>query len=243
MIERPFRLAAATTLAVALSLPAAGQDLAGGTEMVFREGQISNVATGRAVVYEHERRLPAPAEEPDGGADSSDGRIVLSLVERGGAEAGRAALLTIEEDAGRTRRLDPFPGGENAGNPVLLAFLEFTTRAVSDSTGGNPFYIRNRIKDAFREGGETAAAEMAVPGREATEVTRIAYRPFTDDPNEGALGAFSDLVITFEVAETVPGGFVSLEATTGGEDAVYLDRIAYAGETEAGTEEERGDRQ
>ncbi len=233
MTRRTTRLAGALALALALS-QGAPQAAADGTDMVFREGALENVETGRAVVYE--RTLRAPAAAPEEAAADETGRILLALVDLEARE-GRAALLTIEREDGRARRLDPFPAGARAGNPVLLAFLELTTRSVAEATGGSPFYIRNRIKDAFRAGGETAPAAADYAEAEAP-VTRIAYRPFLDDPNGAALGEFAGLTISFDVAETVPGGFLRFQATTGGEDAVYLERIAYAGETAADAEED-----
>ena len=40
-----------------------------------------------------------------------------------------------------------FPAG--VANPLLLYFLETTVRATAEATGGSPYYIRNRIREAL----------------------------------------------------------------------------------------------
>lgn len=217
------RMAAAVgAAALAALLAGGGPAAAGGTDMVFRTGALENVETGRTLVYGHTR--VAPEEGRDGEPGLEDGRILLTLNETG-ERAGRAAVVVMERSEDRWRRLDPFPGGAEAGNPVLLAFLELATGAVSKATGGNPHYVRNRIRDAFRAGGETEAATVTAGG-ESMPVTRISYRPFEGDPNATALGAFEGLTLTFEVAEEAPGHFVRLLASTGGAEAVYREEIA-----------------
>ena len=221
-MHRLLTCAAVLAAVLATGTPAA---LAGdGTDLVFRTGALEGLETGRALVYERTRH-GAEAAEP---GETTGGRLLVSRLAQATAKAP-AARVTIEDPEGPARQIGPFPAGSEAGNPVLLAFLEFTARGVSEATGGSPFYIRNRIKDAFRAGGATETAE-AETSAGTFEVTRIAYRPFLEDPNRAELGLFRELTITFEVTDAVPGGFVTMEASTGGARSVWLERIAYAGE-------------
>ena len=206
----PARRMPALALAFALALAAPGAGAAEtGTDLVFQPGQLTDVATGRTLAYAHDRVAPGDARD----AELSGGRITVSLET---PEQGRAAILRMEGN-GRERRLDPFPGGDEAGNPVLLVFLESVSRRISEVTGGNLFYIRNRIKDAFREGG---AVETRGNG-----ARRVSYRPFTEDPNQEELGDFADLTIAFVIGQDAPGHFLSLSAHTGGEAPSYREEI------------------
>lgn len=195
------RAGLALALALALATPAAAET---GTEMLFAEGQIVDLTLGRTLSYAHERRSPGEAGEA--------GVWRLALEEKDGE---RRALLSLN-DGERTRRLDPFPAGPRAGNPVLMAFFESVTRRIAEETGGNPHYIRNRIKDALRTGGAVAPA----PDGQA-----ITYRPFTDDPNADALGAFTGLSLVMTVAEGAPGNILSLVAETDGSPPAYRESV------------------
>lgn len=181
-----------------------------GTDLVFAPNQLAGLAAGERLVYAHARGGEAALRPVEGGTWE------LAIEEGDGA---RAAILSIRAGT-RARELEPFPGDETAGNPVLIAFLETVTRRVAEATGGSPFYIRNRIRDALRAGGTVRPADGA---------REIAYSPFRDDPNARALGAFRELEIAFSVAETAPGRFRRLSAATPGAEPAYretLDLIA-----------------
>ncbi|MDO5612761.1 MAG: hypothetical protein Q4G14_05890 [Paracoccus sp. (in: a-proteobacteria)] len=105
--------------------------------------------------------------------DPSDGQLVLQL--------------TVQ-DGGRDRRIGPFP--VSAGDPVLTWFLEQTARDMSNLTGGSPFYIRNRIKDALLRGGS-----LTRDGDGGVAV----FQPFAHDPNAARMHGFQTL--TFEVED------------------------------------------
>lgn len=68
----------------------------------------------------------------------------------------------------------------DSAHPVLMYFLESTVRHMAEATGGSPFYIRNRIRDAL------IAAPMGA------EVT-----PFASDRNRDKMGDFADLTLRF----------------------------------------------
>jgi len=219
--KRSGRLAAAAALALALlGTPVAATGA--GTDLVFDTSQMAGLEAGRTLAYAHER--VAPASIPEG--DLEEGRIRLSVEPHSKGLAAHVAL----EGNGRLRRLDPLPAGEGAGNPVLLVFLEQVTRDIAKATGGSPFYLRNRVKDAFRAGGEVRPADDG-----AARVVR--YRPFEADPNGDKLGAFGTLTLAFTLSEAAPGRFVALEASTGGESPVYREAIRLIDGTDTGESE------
>ena len=198
-------------LALALVLHS-GPSVADGTDLVFAPGQIAGLEPGQVLHYAHLRRGP---DGTDAGP-AEDGRITLTLKAQAN---GRAAILTLTRADAERRELAPFPGGDRAGNPLLLFFLETVSRRVAAATGGSPFYIRNRLRDAFRNGGQVGPA----PGAEGAR--RVTYRPFEADPNAGRLGAFAELELRFALGNEVPGHFLALTAATPGDPPAYRESI------------------
>ena len=204
MTERPRRLAALLLAALLAAAPAAAEGEANG---IFALGQLDTVATGDTLVYAHRRS--GSATGPDA-LPPIEGRVEVTL--QPAADGGsRAAHVALVEDA-RTRGLPPFPA--TGGNPVLLVFLETGMRNMATATGGSPFYIRNRIREALVGAGEATPVALDLAGG-TVEARRFTVRPFADDPNRARMGAFAGLEISLVLSDEVPGGIASLEAVTG----------------------------
>lgn len=146
--------------------------------------------------------LEGPAAE--GFRPVADGR--LTLAEAVDPSDGQPVLEMTREDGTRSRRIGPFPA--SGGDPVLTYFLEQTARDMATMTGGNPHYIRNRMKDALFRGGSLTQQDGA---------TLAEFTPFAEDPNAARMGGFESLTMTFVMtdpaepirelrAETAPGG-------------------------------------
>jgi hypothetical protein len=84
------------------------------------------------------------------------------------------------------------------------------TRAAGDATGGSPFYLRNRMKDAMR-------GELALDGGV------VSFQPFAADPNRARLGPFADIEIRITVDESAPGMLRLLRAET--PDAAFFEEF------------------
>lgn len=96
-------------------------------------------------------------------------------------------VLQLAEDTGRIKRkIGPFP--TTGGDPTLTFFLESTARDMAALTGGSPFYIRNRLKDALFRGG-------AVEQKDGQTVA--VFEPFKDDKNTDRMYGFETLVLRF----------------------------------------------
>jgi hypothetical protein len=184
----------AVLLLALLAAPAAYAGAA--LDLLFATPHLTTLETGETVRYVHERRS-APALGL--GADLTE----TVTLRRTGASASEVTL-----DADGAARALPFDG--LSGNPVLMVFLERVTRAVGEATGGSPFYLRNRMKDAMRGG---LALENGV----------VAFRPFAEDPNRTRLGAFADLEIRIAVDEAAPGMLRALRAET--PDAAFVEEF------------------
>lgn len=117
-----------------------------------------------------------------------DGRLVLHRVTD--PSDGQPVLELTRKTDSRSRQIGPFPA--SGGDPVLIFFLEQTARDMAQLTGGSPFYIRNRIKDAVFRGGEIR--------REGNHATAV-FRPFADDPNAARMQGFETLELRFVMTD------------------------------------------
>lgn len=121
--------------------------------------------------------------------------------------------LTQTTDS-RTRRIGPFP--ISGGDPVLTFFLEQTARDMARLTGGSPFYIRNRIKDALFQGGTITQADTG---------SVASFQPFAADPNAGRMGGFQTLTLTF-VLDDPAQPIREFRAETQGAQPGYVNAMA-----------------
>lgn len=169
-------------------------------ELAFRTGTLDTLKAGDRLDYSSIVTLPA-------GGGTGDSTVSVALRE------GRVAALEEQEIGGDAPRgLGRFKA--SVGNPLGMYFLERTVRSVSEQTGGSPFYLRNRFKDALRATDGTREVEVMWNGH-PIPATEIVMAPFEDDPNRARLGAFADLQVRLIVAEAVPGWYHKLSAQAG----------------------------
>jgi hypothetical protein len=105
--------------------------------------------------------------------------------------ARQVSVLQLAEDTPRIKRkIGPFP--TEGGDPALTFFLETVSRDMAALTGGSPFYIRNRLKDALFRGGEVRAengGKLAV------------FTPFKGDKNAERMYGFDTLELRFALSD------------------------------------------
>lgn len=140
----------------------------------------------------------------------SEGRVALSQAV---APPGGVPVLELERRADRTQslRMGPFP--VSGGDPVVVYFLETTVRDMASLTGGSPFYIRNRIREALSTGGKVV---------ETDGVTTVEVRPFEDDANRSRMGGFDTLALRFVIDADAGAPIREMVATTETPVAVKL---------------------
>lgn len=194
---------AAFALVLAAAAPASGPARAAEpVDLLFDTAHLETAEPGAVLRYAHTRSSdPALGIGPD-----LDQTITIDVGE------GRASRFTMDAD-GRPRSFDVSDG--IPGNPLLAVFLEQSLRAAAKATGGSPFYLRNRMREALGER-LTAVEPDAV----------FSMRPFAGDDNARKLGAFEDLEMVFELSPDAPGMLVAMRAVAGPEDApVYREEI------------------
>jgi hypothetical protein len=180
------------------------------------------VATGDRLVFRYQRT----AEPEDPRVPAFDGTATVTLVE---AEdrPGREAQVIIAAGTGAGRAAPPLP--EAAGHPLLVVFLENTVGTMAAATGGNPTYIRSRLREALWLEAETGSAAVEIDG-ESHAGRALEVRPFAEDPARNEMGAFADLALRFVVSDEVPGGLAVMEWRTmaAGDLPAITERITYA---------------
>lgn len=161
-------------------------------ETVMAPKLLSDLPQGSILQWQLDRSLPlAPPEAPP----PAGGWRRLT------AEEARHFTLTAESGdklalRDEMRQLAEFPA--SSPHPMLMMFLENVMRSVSQETGGNPHYIRNRMRTTL------GAAEV--------EAGRLRIAPFLEDPNKSRFGAFADLQIEVLWSADTPGQLQKLTA-------------------------------
>ncbi|TVP69801.1 MAG: hypothetical protein EA339_14095 [Rhodobacteraceae bacterium] len=193
-------------LSLGLTLAEAPAQAGEAQEQIFATGVLDAIALDEHLVYRHDRQVGFSDERMRA---LENGRVELTMaLDESGA---REALVVLTED-GRVRRLNPFPA--DAGNPLLMVFMETAVHGMAGITGGSPFYIRNRMRDALRGQDEGTQVRLVHAGTEIT-AERFHFRPFAQDPNRDRMGAFADLELQFVVSAELPGQFAMLHLATG----------------------------
>ena len=188
--------------ALCLVLAAHAASAAGPTDLLFATPHLEGLTPGSVLRYDHVRHSdPAAGIGPD-----LDQAIAVTMGQ------GGAASFTLDPD-GAPRSFDV--DSKVPGNPLLMVFLENALRSVASATGGSPFYLRNRMREALADG--------------LTEDDgRLVVRPFVNDANRERLGAFADMALSFELSPATPGMIIAMRAEAGPSNApVYAEEIRY----------------
>lgn len=209
------------TLALGLAL-AASPALSGPfSDLVMAPGVLAKVPAGPVFRYAHTRHLPVHAEGstqpkvPEGEIQPqavAEGEVIL-VAEPG---QGGVRLVLSRRDGGQTAPVAEFSG--SGSNPVLLYFLENTVRVIASETGGSPYYLRNRIREAL------VTADLPAPG------APLVLHPFAADKNRDRMGEFGTfaLHLTFDPAR--PERLVELKADTAAGAGGYTETLTLIAE-------------
>ena len=190
-----------------------------GYDLIFRTGTLADQKEGATLRYGREI---INAAHPEPGQRRRSEAVLLSIA------ADDKALLRAEID-GKHRPIGGFPA--SVGNPLAMYFMEATVRNLAAVTGGSPFYIRNRVKEALIKGTAVTQGIGRFDGADvATKI--ITMYPFRDGESRRLMGPFGALELRFTVSDAVPGWYLSLAAATPdqgdttGAGRLYSDRIA-----------------
>lgn len=189
-----------------MASPVAAQNLA---ETLMQPGLLVQIPKENLPCYAH-RRQAQPADEGMNAPDNvQDEKVCLVR----SADQGREHLELSLTDAGQARVVAQFP--LETSNPILLFFLENVVRVVATHTGGSPYYVRNRLREALIAG-------QQVPDGGAAQVI---MHPFDNDPNRDRLGDFADIAVTLRYDPADPARLLQLSADTADGDSGYTETM------------------
>jgi hypothetical protein len=178
-------------------------------------------------------------EAVPGGSETGESTLVYNRVISGVDQAQAGGSFTIGlkikpddnvaftlHQGTRSRGLGNYP--VSVGNPVIMYFLESVLADVAAQSGGSPFYMRNRIKEALLRDAQIVPLSLHYRNRDIA-ARQVTIRPFTKDKAREQMGRFSELALAVTVSEDIPGWYYSLVATVpaaaGGAGAGYSNAI------------------
>ena len=201
------------------------QPLAAGgfSDAVFAPATLQGTLGTEALRYGHVLRMP---ELPKTDARPLTPAVVLDDVFT--LTRPQEARLVLERVTGDdTQPISDFAA--TSANPVLIYFLESTARNMTEITGGSPFYIRNRLREALGKPDLGPATAVATSGTTAT-AHEIILRPFAEDKMRDRMGAFAELTLRFVVAPDQPGRILAMSADAVAVDATYHESLTLLAE-------------
>ncbi|MGB0661578.1 MAG: hypothetical protein ACPGNV_15540 [Mangrovicoccus sp.] len=187
-------------------------------DLLFRDGTLDAVPRAEKITYQRQVEITAA---PDMAAHNT-GVIELSFT--GGAP--ETVRLQFFQDE-KYRKLGDFPA--SVGNPMIMYFMESIIRDMATTTGGSPFYIRNRLKNALITPADIEDSSIDVNGT-SLPAQHVILRPFEGDPNAERMDGFADLEMHVIMSEDIPGWYHSLRAevpVTADQAQIYSNVISF----------------
>lgn len=203
-----------------LSLMLLAQPLAAGgfSDAVFAPATLQGTLGAEPLRYAHVLRMP---ELPKTDARPLTPAVALDDVFT--LSKSQDARLVLDRVSGdNAQPISDF--AVTSANPMLIYFLESTARNMTEITGGSPFYIRNRLREALAKPELGPVADVAT-GDTTAMAHEIILHPFAEDKMRHRMGAFAELTLRLVVAFDQPGRILALSADAGAVDATYHESL------------------
>jgi len=192
------------------SLSFAFDKLTDAQALVYDTAHLSNTNSGQTITYQYK----GESDESDPVAD----KVILSITEAHENDKRDVQVTFLSED--RNLPLPDFEGYR--GNPVIIAMLEYVSRAMGSETGGGALYFRNRIRDALADKAlKIHDKKVKVSGTDMS-VLELQFSPFKDDAYLGSQPRYADSVFTIALSDEVPGGVVSINVESSFQDELQF---------------------
>ena len=172
-------------------------------DLLFGNSQWSSAPAGSTIDYGYAKKTSAAAFGP-----SFEDTIKLKL-DKGSSDDRRTVEVKMFSGV-NAKPAGPFDSV--AQNPVLLLVLEENVQELSKLFKGNPRYIKNAIRKAWRDKADITSTSIMVGGK-SVPGTRIAIQPFVDDPERDKMMGLETMSYVVEVADSVPGQIASIDIT------------------------------
>ena len=169
--------------------------------LLFESPQWSKAPAGSSITYAYSKKTSIAAL----GAPFDD-KIVLSL-EKGDDADKRTAEVKMFSGV-NAKPAGPFQS--DIQNPVLLLVLEENVQELSKVFQGNPRYLKNAIRTAWRDAAKIESVPVSVDGK-SLPGTRITIQPFLDDAEKDKMMGLDSMVYIVEIADGVPGQIATID--------------------------------
>lgn len=201
-----FRITSAA-IAVAMLAVTGGAALSAGEPtaqvLLFDSRHLDQVNKGSEVTYRFERKVSD--ERLLGAAFSDDIKLDVTKVNEKGERE-----VVFRPFTGKEAR-DPSNWPDLTINPLFIWYLERAVSNFSLLVGGNQHYLKERIRQAFRDNAKVEAIKFDYNGQ-SIDAYRVSISPFFNDPNASSMEGFQDSSFSVVVSEKVPGYFIDLVA-------------------------------
>lgn len=118
------------------------------------------------------------------------------------------------------------------GNPLLMLALEHDVTMMHDAIGLSTAYLRNRIREAFRDAPVTSGT-TSLPDGKTTSATIITLEPFLHDERLARIGSLQHKTYRFVLAGAIPGMIAEIDIDTPQDSALHApalsDQITFVG--------------
>lgn len=169
--------------------------------LLFGAPQWAKAPAGSKITYAYSKKTSEPAF----GAAFED-RIILSLGKGDDADSRTAEVKMFS--GVNAKPAGPFPSDKQ--NPVLLLVFEENVQEMSKIFKGNPRYLKNAIRKAWRDDAKIEPVSVSVDGK-SMPGTRIAVQPFANDPEKDKMMGLEGMTYVVEIADGVPGQIASID--------------------------------
>ena len=212
------RVAVALGAALALLQPGAAlafEDLNEAQSLVYDSAHLATLSEGDEVRYRY--------ASSRAGQDPVEDVATLQVEGESDAERRDVTLDFLSEE--RHLALPRFDGYR--GNPVLIAMLEHIAQSLSATNGGGALYYRNRIRDGLAGESVEIASGNASLGETDIGTTSLEFEPFRGDAYLGARPGVGDARFRIVFSDDVPGGVVSVGASSGELESGASDAVPF----------------
>ena len=211
---------AASPPTLAVTATSGNRDVA---TLLFGNPQWSKAPPGSKITYSYSKKASVPALAP-----SFDDKII-EMIEKSGSGADDRRSVDVQLFSGANRKpAGPFDA--EAQNPILLLVLEENVQELSKAFKGNPRYLKNAIRKAWRDDAKIESASIDVDGKQVAG-TRISVTPFINDAESGQMMGLDGMVYTVEIADSVPGQVANIVIRAPAQgDAKFSETLRYVSE-------------
>ncbi len=191
--------------------------------LLFGNPQWGKAPPGTTLTYSYSKKTSVPALAP-----SFDDKIVEMLEKGGSGDADRRSVDAQLFSGANRKPAGPFDA--EAQNPVLLLVLEENVQELSKAFKGNPRYLKNAIRKAWRDNAKIESLPIDVDGKQVAG-TRITVTPFVNDAEADHMMGLDGMVYVVEIADSVPGQIanIAIRAPAQGE-AKFSETMHYVSE-------------